>query len=87
MAHQGTKMEPIPYTIALIKPDTAVNEERVNEILDKIEENGLTIYERETRILDREDALNLYAKFKHREFFQELCDYITSGPVEILLLT
>lgn len=80
-------MEPLPYTVAVIKPDTASSQEKVNTILKKIEDSGLTIYERETRNLDKEDVANLMAKFKSRDFFNDIVDYMLSGPCEILLLT
>lgn len=82
-----TKMEPLPYTVAVIKPDTASSQDKVNIILKKIEDSGLMIYERETRNLDKEDVANLMAKFKNREFFNDIVDYMMNGPCEILLLT
>lgn len=81
------KMEPLPYTVAVIKPDTASSQDKVNAILKRIEDAGLTIYERETRNLDKEDVANLMAKFKGKDFFNDIIDYMMSGPSEILLLT
>jgi nucleoside diphosphate kinase/thiol-disulfide isomerase/thioredoxin len=81
------KMEPLPYTVAVIKPDTASSQDKVNTILKKIEDSGLTIYERETRNLDKEDVANLMAKHKNKDFFNDVVDYMMSGPCEILLIT
>lgn len=81
------KMTPLPYTVAVIKPDTASHSDRVEIILKRIEDAGLNIYERESRVFDKEDAMNLFAKFKNRDFYHDLIDYMQSGPCEILLLT
>mmetsp|Transcript_15477 Transcript_15477/g.22460 ORF Transcript_15477/g.22460 Transcript_15477/m.22460 type:complete len:481 (+) Transcript_15477:1590-3032(+) len=82
-----TKMKVVPFTLALIKPDTAASQEKVEAILEKTQNAGLEIYQKETRVLDKEDVINLYAKLKGEDFFQELLDYMMSGPVQILLLT
>lgn len=80
-------MQQVPYTLAIIKPDTASSQEKVDKVLGVIETAGLSVYDRVTRVLDKEDVLNLFAKFKKRDFFSSLQEYLMSGPVEILLLT
>lgn len=37
------KKENVPYTFAIIKPETCTDSERLQEILDKIEEEGFVI--------------------------------------------
>lgn len=82
-----SKMEQIPYTVAIIKPDTSANTEKVNRVLDRIHQVGLAIYEQETRTLEKEDIINLFSKHKNRDFFHDIMDYMMSGPCVILLLT
>jgi len=79
-------MQQVPYTLAIIKPDTASSQEKVAKVLGLIESSGLSIYDRVTRVLDKEDVINLFAKFKKRDYFSALQEYLMSGPVEILLL-
>lgn len=37
------KKENVPYTFAIIKPETVCDLDRTNEIIDKIEEHGFGI--------------------------------------------
>ena len=48
-------------TVALIKPDLTANEEKIEEILRKIEENGLEIVADEEKMLSVEEVNELYA--------------------------
>ena len=48
-------------TVALIKPDLTANEEKIEEILHKIEENGLEIVADEEKMLSVEEVHELYA--------------------------
>ena len=47
--------------MALIKPDLTANEEKIEEILRKIEENGLEIVADEEKMLSVEEVNELYA--------------------------
>lgn len=84
---ESSKMEQIPYTLAIIKPDTAANSDKVNRVLERIHAAGLSVYEQETRTLEKEDIINLFSKHKNRDFFHDIMDYMLSGPCVILLLT
>ena len=55
--HQVSKL----VTVALIKPDLTANEEKIEEILRKIEENGLEIVADEEKMLSVEEVNELYA--------------------------
>eukprot|EP00357_Protocruzia_adherens_P006890 CAMPEP_0115000986 /NCGR_PEP_ID=MMETSP0216-20121206/17096_1 /TAXON_ID=223996 /ORGANISM="Protocruzia adherens, Strain Boccale" /LENGTH=516 /DNA_ID=CAMNT_0002366213 /DNA_START=5 /DNA_END=1552 /DNA_ORIENTATION=+ len=81
-----SKMEPVPYTVGIIKPDTTAKAEEVEKIIQKIEEAGFQIYDQEKRTLKKEDIINLFAKYEHQDFFDEIKDYMLSGPCIILLL-
>src|SRR5574343_1813741 len=82
-----SKMQQLPYTVAIIKPDTATVPESVEEIMKVISDEGFQVYEKETRVMDKEDVINLFARHKKKDYFQDLMEYMTSGPSIILVLT
>ncbi len=75
----------IQKTCAIIKPD-AVADGYSGLIIDNIERNGFVIVAMEKRIITKETAEKFYALHKSRHFFGELVDFITSGPVIVLIL-
>lgn len=73
-------------TLAIIKPD-AVSRKLTGEILKRIEASGLTLAALKLKHLTRAEAEKFYDVHKERPFFSGLCDYMTSGPVVIAVLT
>jgi nucleoside-diphosphate kinase len=72
-------------TFAIVKPD-AVRRGLTGDILKRIEAAGLTIVGLRKLHLSRADAEKFYAVHKARPFFGGLCEYMTSGPVVVLVL-
>jgi len=72
-------------TFAIIKPD-AVENKNVGQILARIEQEGFGIVAMRLVRLSREEAEGFYAVHRERPFFGSLCDYMTSGPVVVLVL-
>lgn len=72
-------------TFAIIKPD-AVEADHIDAIVEMIEDNGFDILAGEECELERSEAEQFYAIHKERPFFGELVDYMTSGPVVLLVL-
>ncbi len=72
-------------TFAIVKPD-AVRRGLTGDIIKRIEASGLTIVALRKIHLSRADAEKFYDVHKARPFFSGLCDYMTSGPVVILVL-
>ena len=68
--------EDVPITVALIKPD-AVADEKVPEILEKLEECGIEVVSQVERVLTREDAETFYEEHRGTDFFLQLIDYMT----------
>jgi nucleoside-diphosphate kinase len=75
----------VERTFAIIKPD-ALAAGYTGDIIKIIELNKFTIIRMQKLQLSREQAERFYAVHKHRSFFAELVDYVTSGPVVILAL-
>ena len=72
-------------TFAIIKPD-AVAKKATGAILKKIEESGLDIVGMKRMQLSEELARGFYAVHKERPFYGELVEFMTSGPVVVLVL-
>ncbi len=67
-------------TLGIIKPN-AVNDNHIGEILAKIEKSGLEIDGLKMIKLSSERAQEFYVAHKDRPFFDELVDFVSSGPV------
>ena len=72
-------------TLAIIKPG-AVKNRHIGDILTKIEHSGYTIAGIKTLQLTIEEAAEFYDVHKERPFFQELIEFMSSGPVIAMIL-
>jgi len=72
-------------TLSIIKPD-AVQKGVIGKIIDRFESNGLRIAAMKKVQLSAEDAGEFYAVHKERPFFGELVEFMTSGPVVVMVL-
>jgi nucleoside-diphosphate kinase len=72
-------------TLSIIKPD-AVAKGVVGKILDRFESNGLRIAATRKIQLSRADAEAFYAVHAERPFFNDLVDFMISGPVVVSVL-
>jgi nucleoside-diphosphate kinase len=64
----------------MIKPD-GVKRRIVGEIIHRLEKKGLEIVDIKLLNLSKELAEEHYSEHKGKEFFDQLIEYITSGPV------
>jgi len=83
MAFNTTQV--LEQTLAIIKPD-AVGQNMIGNILEYYERNGLNVVAVKMLHLSQDQAKAFYAVHKERPFFQELVDFMTSGPVVVLVL-
>ena len=72
-------------TLAIIKPD-AVAKSFIGEIIRRIEKEGLLILSMKMIHLDREKAEGFYYVHKGKTFFNDLIDFMTSGPIVVMVL-
>ncbi|RMF11230.1 MAG: nucleoside-diphosphate kinase [Alphaproteobacteria bacterium] len=72
-------------TLSIIKPD-ATARNLTGAINKMLEEAGLRIVAQKRVKLTREQAEGFYAVHKERPFFNDLCEFMTSGPVVIQVL-
>lgn len=72
-------------TFTMIKPE-AVKNEHIGEILSIINRNGFHIVSLKMLQLSREDAANFYAVHKDKPFYNDLVDFMSSGPIVAAIL-
>lgn len=74
-----------PQTLLILKPD-AVQRRLVGRILARLEDKGLQIVAMKLARIPRALALRHYGVHRKKPFFKALIQYITSGPVVILVV-
>jgi nucleoside-diphosphate kinase len=72
-------------TLSIIKPD-AVAKNVIGQILSRFEAKGLQIVAAKMLHLSREQAEGFYAVHKERPFFNDLVEFMISGPVVVQVL-
>ena len=72
-------------TLSIIKPD-AVAKNVIGEIYNRFEKAGLRIVAARMEHLSAEKAGEFYAVHKERPFYQDLVEFMTSGPVMVQAL-
>lgn len=75
----------IQRTFSIIKPD-ATKRNLTGKINAKFEENGLRIVAQKRVHLSRREAGEFYAVHKERPFYNDLIDFMVSGPVVVQVL-
>ena len=73
-------------TLAIIKPD-AMRRRLAGDIIKRIEASGLEIRALKLMHLTLAQAGAFYEVHKARPFYSSLCEYMSSGPVLIAVLT
>ena len=72
-------------TLSIIKPD-AVRKNAIGQILARFEAAGLRIVAARMMHLSRAEAEGFYAVHRGRPFFNDLVQFMTSGPVLVQVL-
>jgi len=75
----------VERTLSIIKPD-ATRRNITGKIIDKLESAGLRVIAQKRARWTREQAEAFYAVHKERPFFNDLVQFMTSGPVVIQVL-
>ena len=75
----------IEQTLSIIKPDGVANR-HIGHVIARFEEEGVTIKAMKMVHLTRGQAEGFYAEHQGRPFFDELCTFMSSGPVVLLVL-
>ncbi|MDT2570508.1 nucleoside-diphosphate kinase [Enterococcus raffinosus] len=72
-------------TVVIIKPD-GVKRKLVGKVIQRFEERGLIIKEMFQQTLEESLVKAHYAHLKDKPFFNEILEYMTSGPVIVMIL-
>ncbi len=72
-------------TLSILKPDT-VEKSNIGGVISLIEAAGLKIVAAKMTHLSRRQAEGFYAEHRERGFFGELCEFMTRGPVVVMVL-
>lgn len=75
----------IERTFVMIKPD-GVRRGLIGEIINRFERRGLKIVALKMVKMDRKTAELLYEEHKGKSFFEDLINYVTSGPVVCMVI-
>jgi len=72
-------------TLSLIKPD-AVERNLIGKIVQIFEDNDLVIDQMKKVKVDMDFAKKFYSVHSDKPFFNDLCSYISSGPLVAMVL-
>ncbi|MGC8659926.1 MAG: nucleoside-diphosphate kinase [Desulfomonilaceae bacterium] len=72
-------------TLSIIKPD-GVAKNLIGEIIKVFEAAGFRVAAMKMKRLNRQEAEGFYYVHKDRPFFPELVEFMTSGPVVLMVL-
>ncbi|MEQ9618868.1 MAG: nucleoside-diphosphate kinase [Deltaproteobacteria bacterium] len=72
-------------TLSIVKPD-GVEKNVIGEVIGRFEKKGLTVAALKMIKLTKEDAEGFYAVHRERPFFGSLTDFMSRGPVVIMIL-
>jgi len=72
-------------TLSIIKPD-AVERNLVEDIKAIFTKNNLTIKESKKIHITKDEAAEFYKVHQSKPFYNDLCTYLSSGPIVVLIL-
>ena len=78
-------MNSTEQTLSIIKPD-AVERNLVEEIKNIFKKNNLIIKESKKIQITKEEAADFYRVHQSKPFYDELCSYLSSGPIVVMVL-
>ena len=78
-------MSNIEQTLSIIKPD-AVERNLENQITESFINNGFRIIEEKKIQINKSEAEKFYKVHETKPFYNELCNYLSSGPIVVMKL-
>ena len=78
-------MSNLEQTLSIIKPD-AVERNLENKIKDFIEKKNLQIIKSKKVKISKEEASEFYKVHQTKPFYNDLCAYLSSGPIYVMVL-
>jgi len=78
-------MNNVEQTLSIIKPD-AVERNLIDNIKSIFTKNNLTIKEDKKIHITKEEAAEFYKVHQSKPFYDDLCAYLSSGPIVVMIL-
>ena len=78
-------MNNIEQTLSIIKPD-AVERNLDSQIKEMFRTNGFTIVEEKKIQIEKQEAEKFYKVHETKPFYNDLCTYLSSGPIVVMIL-
>ncbi len=78
-------MSNIEQTLSIIKPD-AVERNLDSEIKEMFKSNGFQILKEKKIQIEKIEAEKFYKVHETKPFYNNLCDYLSSGPIVVMIL-
>ena len=78
-------MNNMEQTLSIIKPD-AVERDLIESIKSIFIKNNLTIKEDKKIHITKEEAAEFYKVHQSKPFYDDLCAYLSSGPIVVMIL-
>ena len=78
-------MSNLERTLSIIKPD-AVERNLENEIKEMFKSNGFKILKEKKVQIEKSEAEKFYKVHETKPFYSDLCDYLSSGPIVVMVL-
>ena len=78
-------MSNVEQTLSIIKPD-AVERNLSEKIKSIFIKNNLSIVDTKKLHISKDEAAEFYKVHQSKEFYEQLCDYLSSGPIEVMIL-
>ena len=78
-------MSDIEQTLSIIKPD-AVERNLENEIKEIFKSKGFNIVKNKKIQVSKSEAEQFYKVHETKPFFNDLCAYLSSGPIVVMIL-
>ena len=78
-------MSNIEQTLSIIKPD-AVERNLQDQIKNEFLNKGFKIIEEKKIHITKEEAEKFYKVHESKPFYNDLCDYLSSGPIVVMTL-
>ena len=72
-------------TLSIIKPD-AIERNLSDKIKSIFSKNNLSILESKKIQISKDEAAEFYKVHQSKPFYDQLCDYLSSGPIEVIIL-
>ena len=78
-------MNNIEKTLSIIKPD-AIERNLQDQIKNEFLNKGFQIIEEKKIHITKEEAEKFYKVHESKPFYNDLCDYLSSGPIVVMTL-